>query len=765
MVKGWLAELDESVRRDVTAVILIGMAGLSYFALFSANPGAVGGFIQRVLQALLGRYGAVVIPSIMGVTGVLLLTARTTQFLNRPRIIGLVLSVVVFLSVLHRNVPGDPVWAYVRNGWLHQLGGGAVGGLLTAAMVGAFGQAGRDLLLLTMSVVAIPLVINMPLRDLAAGLLQRLVRFVAGTFRGLRDFVVEEVPEQEEPSPPQKDAQPGPQPHGPVAPASPRFSEEYDDDASAATLALEGPPVLHLPPAVTQPEGDLNGRGMSSNGSVSYNGSSSPALEINRPVSAGSGGGSPYRFPPVTLLQRGPVPKQGKSLRQAQAKAAQLEQTLASFGVQVKVVGIQEGPAVTRYELEPAVGVRVSKIQNLASDIALNMAAPDIRIEAPIPGKSLIGIEVPNRHISPVYLRDVLDQPEFRENPSLLTIALGKDIAGQPVITSLERMVHVLVAGATGSGKSVCINAFLASLLFKATPQELRLLLIDPKMVELSGYNGIPHLLVPVVTDPKKAASSLQWLVREMGRRYRLFADASVRDIARYNAQAQRLGEDRLPYIVVVIDELADLMMVSPVDVEDAIQRLAQMARAAGIHLVVATQRPSVDVITGVIKANIPSRIAFAVSSQADSRVILDMAGAEKLVGKGDMLFSPMGSSKPIRVQGVYVSESELEALLNFVRNQAQPTYDAEVLQAAEQPETDTSADEEDDELFVEALRLVVEAGQASVSMLQRRLRIGYTRAGRLVDMMEQRGFVGPYQGSKAREVLITMEEFRRLYE
>ncbi|QIA26991.1 DNA translocase FtsK [Thermaerobacter sp. PB12/4term] len=468
-----------------------------------------------------------------------------------------------------------------------------------------------------------------------------------------------------------------------------------------------------------------------------------------------------FRLPPLELLSRGRQGATARRQREILEKAATLQETLASFGVQARIVDVAVGPAVTRFEVEPARGVKVSKIQALASDIALSLAAPDVRIEAPIPGKAAVGIEVPNREIVAVQLRDVLETPEFARSRSKLTVALGQDIAGQPVVTSLDRLVHVLIAGATGSGKSVCINALIASLLFKARPDEVKLLLIDPKVVELSGYNGIPHLIAPVITDARKAAGALQWAVREMERRYELFARTGVRDVTRYNLRAAQEGEEPLPLMVVVIDELADLMMVAPVEVEDAIQRLAQMARAAGIHLVVATQRPSVDVITGVIKANIPSRIAFAVSSQTDSRVILDLAGAEKLVGRGDMLFMPVGATKPVRVQGAYISEKDLEAVLAFLRRQAQPAYDQEVLRAEVQA-GDNPATEEDDDLFVQAVRVVLEAGQASVSLIQRRLRVGYTRAGRLIDMMEERGYIGPHQGARPRDVLITWEEFRR---
>ncbi|PZN09350.1 MAG: cell division protein FtsK, partial [Bacillota bacterium] len=472
-------------------------------------------------------------------------------------------------------------------------------------------------------------------------------------------------------------------------------------------------------------------------------------------------GSERFRLPPIELLTRGRAAPSARFQREVAEKAAILEETLASFGVQARIADVSVGPAVTRFEVEPARGVKVSKIQALASDIALSLAVPDVRIEAPIPGKAAVGIEVPNREIVAVQLRDVLETPEFARSRSHLTVALGKDIAGQPVITSLDKLVHLLIAGATGSGKSVCINALIASLLFKARPDEVKLLLIDPKVVELSAYNGIPHLIAPVITDARKAAGALQWAVREMERRYELFARCGVRDIARYNLRAAQTGEERLPFLVVVIDELADLMMVAPVEVEDAIQRLAQMARASGIHLVVATQRPSVDVITGVIKANIPSRIAFAVSSQTDSRVILDLAGAEKLVGKGDMLFMPLGATKPLRVQGAYISERDLEAVLRFLRDQGEPRYDQEVVRAEVEVAEPTSA-QEDDDLFTEAVRVVLEAGQASVSLIQRRLRVGYTRAGRLIDMMEERGYIGPHQGAKPRDVLITWEEFRR---
>lgn len=467
-----------------------------------------------------------------------------------------------------------------------------------------------------------------------------------------------------------------------------------------------------------------------------------------------------YQLPPFSLLQKGTGRHNGREHRDIAANARKLEETLESFGVSARVISVHRGPAVTRYEVQPSIGVKVSRIVSLADDLALALAARDIRIEAPIPGKSAIGIEVPNNEIALVTLREVLESAAFHESPSKLTIALGRDISGEPVVADLAKMPHLLIAGATGSGKSVCINSIVVSLLYKAKPHEVKLMMIDPKMVELTVYNGIPHLLTPVVTDPRRAAQALKKVVQEMERRYHLFAEKGARDIHRYNqlvAEQEGGLEPALPQIVVIVDELADLMMVAPGDVEDAICRLAQMARAAGIHLIIATQRPSVDVITGVIKANIPSRIAFGVSSQADSRTILDMAGAEKLLGRGDMLFLPVGAPKPIRVQGAFVSDSEVEAVASFVRTQQEPQYAEEMMPTPEK-EGELAVD---DDLYEQAVQLVIEAQSASVSMLQRRLRIGYARAARLIDMMEANGIVGPYEGSKPREVLIKKGDTR----
>lgn len=467
----------------------------------------------------------------------------------------------------------------------------------------------------------------------------------------------------------------------------------------------------------------------------------------------------PYELPSLQLLSKPSSGKNGDSL-DYKAVARKLEATLESFGVRAKVLEVVRGPAVTRYEIQPDVGVKVSRIVSLTDDIALALAAKDIRMEAPIPGKSAIGIEVPNSEVSVVTMREVMESPTFQDAASKLSITLGRDISGQPIVGNLARMPHLLVAGATGSGKSVCINGIITSVLYKAKPDEVKFLMIDPKMVELNVYNGIPHLLAPVVTDPKRASLALKKVVVEMEKRYELFSKSGTRNIEGYNAMLLETQSGApLPYIVVIVDELADLMMVAANDVEDAICRLAQMARAAGIHLIIATQRPSVDVITGVIKANIPSRIAFGVSSQVDSRTILDSVGAEKLLGRGDMLYLPMGASKPVRVQGAFLSDSEVEAVVNFVRTQGQAEYVEDMVPHVEEKLEEQN--EFEDELYDQAVQIILEAKQASVSLLQRRMRVGYTRAARLIDTMEARGIVGPYEGSKPREVLISLEQYQ----
>jgi len=474
---------------------------------------------------------------------------------------------------------------------------------------------------------------------------------------------------------------------------------------------------------------------------------------------------APYIMPPLELLkksQSGTQVNENLSLKQ---KAVKLEETLNNFGVNARVLQVTKGPAITRYEIQPNIGVKVSSIVRLADDIALNLEAKSIRMEAPIPGKAAVGIEVENDRINLVSIRELIESKEFKDSKSRITFSVGKDIAGTPIVADLKSMPHLLIAGSTGSGKSVCLNSIIISMLYKARPDEVKFVLIDPKVVELGNYNGIPHLLIPVVTEPSKAAAALGWAVSEMTDRYKKFAEAGVRDLSSYNEylKGKEDKQEALPQIVIVIDELADLMMVAPSQVEESICRLAQMARAAGMHLIVATQRPSVDVITGVIKANIPSRIAFAVSSQFDSRTILDMSGAEKLMGKGDMLFNPLGMSKPVRVQGCFISDREVHNVIDHLKGQVpNKEYAVDVIQKIDRTH-ESEPDNACDELLLEAIETVVRAEQASVSMLQRRFRIGYNRAARLVDMMEARGIIGPSDGSRPRKVLMTEEQFLEL--
>ncbi len=484
-----------------------------------------------------------------------------------------------------------------------------------------------------------------------------------------------------------------------------------------------------------------------------------------------------YQFPPIKLLQMG-EPVSGDSTRELKETAMRLQQTLSTFGVKVTITDISQGPSVTRYELQPEQGVKVSKIVGLADDIKLNLAATDIRIEAPIPGKAAIGIEVPNKENRPVALRDLLESREFVEFPSNIAFAVGKDIAGKVVVTDIAKMPHMLIAGATGSGKSVCINTLIMSILYKARPEDVKLIMIDPKVVELSVYNGIPHLLVPVVTDPKKASAALHWGVTEMEDRYKKFADFNVRDLKGYNKKVDSMREGgdetapaRLPQIVIIVDELADLMMVCPGEVEESICRLAQLARAAGIHLIIATQRPSVDVITGLIKANMPSRAAFSVSSGVDSRTILDMNGAEKLLGKGDMLFYPQGYSKPARIQGAFVSDKEVSDVVDFLKNQALGNTYAEDIEEKIKSMGSSSgggvegAESELDELFEKAGRFIIEKDKASIGMLQRALKIGFNRAARIMDQLCEYGVVGEEEGTKPRKILMGPEQFEQLIE
>lgn len=723
-----------SRKYEIAGLLLLTLAVLTMASLiFGGNKpfwgtyrlGATGHFLAEALRSLTGQ-GRYAVPLLIGLAGIKVMRERQ-YFVLTGRDWGLTLAFLIMLTSLHLPWVN---WNPLIQGLAGQ-GGGALGAVLVLALVKVFGHLGTYIILVALSLVSLLLVTSISLVETGGSLGRRLVtwkpRLKASLERFL--FVEEEVEDKEE-----KEENKGETGKKKVVPGK----EEKPEPGPAAVAE---PPVSlpeEVSPLIRAEEG------------------AAPAGDLLPEAEEGD-----FMLPPLTLLRRYPKGKNPSLNKEVYEKARLLEQTLENFGVSVKVTQVSCGPVVTRYEVQPAPGVKVSRIVSLGDDIALSLAAGGVRIEAPIPGKAAVGIEVPNREVAMVHLREVLEAPEFQQSAAKLTVALGKDIAGRPVVADLTKMPHLLIAGATGSGKSVCLNALICSLLFKAKPGELKLMMIDPKMVELTGYNGIPHLLTPVVTDPKKAATALRWVTMEMDNRYGRFAAAGVRDIRRYNRGQRMVGRKPLPYVVVVIDELADLMMVAPAEVEDAVCRIAQKARAAGIHLVVATQRPSVDVITGLIKANIPSRIAFAVSSQTDSRTILDVGGAEKLLGRGDMLFLPVGAAKPIRLQGAFVSDREVQNIVNFLRQQTIPDYSEEIVL----PDTPLPGRvPEEDELFPEAVRLSLESGQASTSFLQRRLRIGYARAARLIDLMEARGIVSGQEGSKPRALLINWDDYHRMF-
>jgi len=733
-------QIDNHLKQEIAGIFILAMALLGAICLFNPSVGAVAFLIETVLRVLTGE-GRYLFPFLMGYWGIKLI--RGTKLGLPCRAWGGLILFFVALTLLHIALSPDAGWRAGIGG----KGGGVLGAALYLLFYKSFGTAGTAIILAAFFITGVLLCANVPLYTLAPGLSVAVGKPLRKLKASLADFLFEEDPAGSDGSP---------------------VIEDHTQLPCADDAARD---------AVSTPGGEFSGPGRAGG---DHGGQARPAGRVgsgqygldsldNEDESEGSGERwrflGEYKLPPLTLFAR--TVNKNKNLRNSKDIAENikiLEETLENFGVKAKVSHVSRGPAITRYEIYPPPGVKVSRIVSLADDIALSMASPDVRIEAPVPGKAAVGIEVPNVEITMVHLRDLLESEEFRNAGSRLTVCLGKDIAGQAIVADLSRMPHLLIAGATGSGKSVCLNTMIASILFKATPDQVKFLIIDPKMVELTTYNGIPHLISPVVTDPKKAATTLRWAVKEMEYRYELFAAAGVRDIARYNSAMGRregAGGSQLPFIVVIIDELADLMMVAPADVEDSICRLAQMARAAGMHLVIATQRPSVDVITGLIKANVPSRISFAVSSQVDSRTILDLGGAEKLLGKGDMLFFPVGAAKPIRVQGAYLSDREVENLVAYWKKQAEPVYDQSV---AGELQRASSEDSLEDDLLPRAVEIFIETGHASISLLQRRLHIGYARAARLIDIMERRGIVGGFEGSKPRSVLMSLEQYQTTF-
>ncbi len=738
----------DDIMTQIKAVLLLAMAALCFAALnFTRQTGEVGIFTNNVLRTLTGEM-AMVTPLVLALLALQQFLPRRVSNI-RQRVLGVILFLLILLVWAHMRLLDSSVEMMTEHGFARaalklgydRQGGGVIGAVVTILLYYLFRDIGSYIFIGTVLLIAFLLITSCSFTMLfgtAFKILSWLTGWLLTAGKAILRFINflffadsrKESGKSEE-------------------------TENGLQQTLLETAAHRDDKVVPLPARENRKKDGDPAKPADAGNPLVVETRDKPAITFM------SGVYRNYTLPPLSLLNRVPRTKDNQQQRTISERARILEKTLESFGVKVKVCDVQSGPTVTRYEIQPETGVKVSKIVALADDLALNLAAPDVRIEAPIPGKAAVGIEVPNKIIAPVYLREVLEDEQFQNASSPLTIGLGKDITGIPVFADLMKMPHLMIAGSTGSGKSVCINSVVASILFKANPEEVKFVMIDPKVVELSAFEGIPHLLTPVVTDVRKAAMTLRGMVKEMGRRYELFARETTRDIVRFNEKMRQAGreEEQIPYIVVVIDELADLMMVAAADVEESIARLAQMSRAAGIHLVIATQRPSVDVITGVIKANITSRIAFAVSSMADSRTILDMGGAEKLLGRGDMLFHPIGTAKPFRVQGAFINDRELGALLDYIKSQGEPRYQEQMIPN----EGEEEEWYEEDEKFPEALMLVAETQTASISLLQRRLRLGYTRAARLIDDMERRGYVGRFEGSKAREVLISPQQAAKI--
>jgi len=737
---------------------LLGLSLLTISVISMAHLGLVGNTFVFISRFFIGEWYIIILIG-MFILSLYLIWKRTFPSFFHRRLVGVYIAVIAILLLSHQTLfellsrqgkfanpsiirtTWELFWAEVRgDNSPADLGGGMLGAVSFALSYYLFDELGTKWVSFLLIIVGIVIITGKSLNETVGKLVGHIASFL---YEQWNEFVsdVKTFVSKRSKQPREKNEK--------TVQESELLSVENSEIESNEQEESHTPPIIS----------DFSSRIEEITRTTAGEEEIEDKEDSNVTLSYGEVENIDYQLPPIDLLRLPKPVSQAKDHENIYANARKLEKTFQSFGVKAKVTQVHLGPAVTKYEVYPDVGVKVSRIVSLSDDLALALAAKDIRIEAPIPGKSAIGIEVPNEEVATVSLREVLESKENNKPEAKLMIGLGRDISGQAVLAELNKMPHLLVAGATGSGKSVCVNGIITSLLMRAKPHEVKLMMIDPKMVELSVYNGIPHLLAPVVTDPKKASQALKKVVSEMERRYELFSHTGTRNIEGYNELAQRQNQESdqkqplLPYIVVVVDELADLMMVASSDVEDSITRLAQMARAAGIHLIIATQRPSVDVITGVIKANIPSRIAFSVSSQTDSRTILDMGGAEKLLGRGDMLFLPSGASKPIRVQGAFVSDQEVESIVNFVISQQKAQYHEEMI-----PTEVEDTNEVDDDLYNEAVQLVIEMQSASVSMLQRRFRIGYNRAARLIDIMEARGIVGPYEGSRPRLVLVSKE-------
>lgn len=745
---------NEKSHSEITGIILITIGilmllslGSTIFSNQSSLSGMIGVFIYKLFVGLIGL-GAYVLPAFCIFIGAnYIIKSGNISFTKR--FYGIVLFIInsllfIQMAVLSNYYLKDNIMlgagkVYNSSSIVH---GGIIGYFLSVPLYTLFGKLGSYIIFIAIYIISITLIKDITIKDMILGIKDKKISLKETNSKNKDKLLLSEDLKEN------------------IIEASSIPKENTDYKIKIIDFLKSTEPNENNKEEKISPQNHIKQEKCHSPISESAFDDELEEFNINPLINNKN---FEYKFPDVDLLYKNEHNQLNKGdKKELLNSASKLQETLLSFGVEAKVIQVTKGPSVTRFELQPSAGVKVSKIVNLSDDIALNLASSGVRIEAPIPGKAAVGIEVPNRELTPVYLREVIESEEFVESHKNLAFCLGKDIGGHSIVSDLTKMPHMLIAGATGSGKSVCVNTLLMSLLYKYSPDEVKLLLIDPKVVELNIYNGIPHLLIPVVTDPKKAASALSWAVNEMTRRYKIFADNNVRNIEGYNEMASKgIVEEKLPWIVIIIDELADLMMVCPNDVEDYIGRLAQMARAAGMHLVIATQRPSVDVITGVIKANIPSRISFAVSSQIDSRTILDSSGAEKLLGKGDMLFYPVGESKPFRIQGAFVSEEEVERVVTFIKNQVEEhQYENHIIEEIEEGAKPKS--DECDELLNEAIRIVIDTEQASTSLLQRRLKIGYNRAARIIEQMEERGIISGKNGSKPRQVLLSKEEFEQ---
>ncbi len=765
---------DRKIARTIGAVVCLLLAVFAAFGYFEIHAVFIDFFVS-LLKGLFG-YGFWLAPPALLVAAWLLAFQREHPV--ALRLICVLLFPLVFGGIFQIILlPSFPAVSALWSTGRDMASGGLLSGLLTIGLSTLFSKVGAMIIFIVGLLLMVMAICEISFSTIAQAIRDR-------ADREAEEEPPAETPVKKKKEPAQEKKEPAREPK--KTPARRARADEIDiplDDPPARTLEREEKkPFFRKETKVSSPDQTLTGQETETAGTAPETEKLKPgeaaqaaaevSAEIQETMNQDTGN---YKYPPLSLLTSGTGQQKGAA-EELQANRDRLEDTMHSFGIDARISDVTRGPAVTRYEVELDQGVRLNKLTNLSDDIALALGASGVRI-APIPDKiSMVGIEVPNKKVSLVCARDVIETPKFQNNKSKVAFALGKDIGGNAIVGNIDELPHLLIAGTTGSGKSVCTHSLIVSLLYKATPEEVRLIMVDPKMVELGVYNGIPHLLIPVVTDPKKAAGALQWTVAEMMKRYQAFSQAGVRDLKAYNEYASSQPDmEKMPQVVVVIDELADLMLVAAKEVEESICRVAQMGRAAGIHLVIATQRPSSDVITGLMKANIPSRIAFAVASALESRIILDTMGAEKLVGRGDMLYAPLGAGKPLRIQGCMITDQEVAAVVDFIKSNGDADYDDEIihdieLRAAEKEKGAKGAtggagagSDDYDELLPSAVEVILDVGQASVSMLQRRLKLGYSRAARLVDQMEELGIVGPFEGSKARQILITKEDWQEM--